>query len=202
MIKTLVISTFVVTTAFSSGVFGQAKNFEGLTGGANISSIGGSSDFTAGTTKLDLGQQSFVPSIELGYNFASSNDIVLGLTATYDFADSKLGEDSDSISSLNIKGQNRYSINLKPGYMLTQSTMGYATVGYNAMSVKVIGDSGVSASKNYSGIGYGLGLAVMLNSNVFLKAEVQQVNFGSQTISGMAIKPTLTIGTIGIGYKF
>lgn len=202
MKKILLISTFAAIATFSNSIFAQAKNFEGFTTGVNLSSIGGTSTFTAGTTKLDLGQQSFVPSIELGYNLAASNEIVFGLTATYDFADSKLGEDSDPIGSLSIKGQNRYSVNLRPGYMVSQNTMAYATVGYNAMLVKVSGDSGVSASKNYSGIGYGLGLAAMLNKNLFIKAEVQQVNFGSQTISGMGIKPNLTIGTIGIGYKF
>jgi opacity protein-like surface antigen len=57
-------------------------------------------------------------------------------------------------------------------------------------------------SKRLSGIGYGAGISVMLNKNIFAKAEVQQVSYNSWTYDDDTMKPSTTIGTIGIGYKF
>ena len=201
MKKNLLVAALLSVAA--TGAFAQAKNFEGFTAGINVSSVGGTSTFKdSDGAKIDMGQQSVVPGVELGYNYAASKDIVLGLTATYDFVDTKLGEASSADGSFNIKGQNRMSVNFKPGYVITPSTMVYATVGYNSMSGKLSGDSGASITKTYTGVGYGLGVAVMATKNVFVKAEVQQVNFGSQSASGSSAQPNLTVGTIGLGYKF
>lgn len=197
-IKLLVASMMTVA---ATGAFAQASNFEGFTAGINVSSVGGTTTTTFDGLKIDGGQQSVVPGVELGYNFAASKEIVLGLTATYDFSDSKLGQIGVDGTSLNVKGQNRMSINFKPGYVITPSTMVYATVGYNSMSTRAA-LGGESSSKTLSGVGYGLGIAVMATKNVFVKAEVQQVNFGTWNDSGISVQPNLTVGTIGVGYKF
>jgi opacity protein-like surface antigen len=194
----------VALLAASTGAMAQANNFEGFTAGVNVSSVGGTStvnDGVGGT--IDFGQQSLVPGVELGYNFAASSNIILGLTATYDFANSKLGQASDDdLGQVSLKGQNRMSINFKPGYVVAPNTMIYATVGYNSMSTKASFNA-ESESKTLNGIGYGLGLSMMVDKNVFVKAEIQQVNFNSWNIGdGASIKPNLTVGTIGIGYKF
>ena len=196
MKKIFVISSFVIGFSYSNLVFSQASNFEGLTAGINISSVGGSTKISGSSNSVEYGQQSLVPGAEIGYNFAASRDVVLGLTATYDFTDIKLGEDD----GLNYKGQNRMSINFKPGYMVTPNTMIYAMVGYNSMNVKASIPSS-SNTKNLNGVGYGLGAAVMMTKNIFFKAEVQQVNFSSWN-DGASLTPNLTIGTVGVGYKF
>jgi outer membrane immunogenic protein len=200
--------------AGSTGAFAQAAAFEGFTAGVNVSSVGGTTTLTGGDKNFsqtyEFGQQSFVPGVELGYNYAATQNIVLGLTATYDLTNSNIGNVNSSFAGdgISFKGQDRYSINFKPGYVITPSTMIYATVGYNAMSVKTSGyaDGGTSTT-SVSGIGYGIGLAVMATKNIFVKAEVQQVNFGSKSIFTegdytTSIKPNLTVGTIGIGYRF
>jgi opacity protein-like surface antigen len=199
MNKKLLVASLLSVAA--TGAFAQASNFEGFTAGINVSSVGGTTTTTFEGLKIDGGQQSVVPGVELGYNFAASKEIVLGLTATYDFSDSKLGQIGVDGTSLNVKGQNRMSINFKPGYVITPSTMVYATVGYNSMSTRAA-LGGESASKTLSGVGYGLGIAVMATKNIFVKAEVQQVNFGTWNDSGISVQPNLTVGTIGVGYKF
>lgn len=188
--------------AGSTGVFAQASNFAGFTAGVNVSSVGGTSTLSSTGSSIDFGQQTFVPGVELGYNYAADKNIVLGLTATYDFVDSKLGQAGDpDLGTINFQGQNRMSINFKPGYVVAPNTMVYATVGYNQMKTKATFGS-ASTSKNLNGIGYGLGVSVMVDKNIFVKAEVQQINFDSWSDSGVSLKPNLTVGTIGIGYKF
>jgi opacity protein-like surface antigen len=198
-IKLLVASLMTVA---ATGAFAQAKNFEGFTAGVNVSSVGGTATANSSGSSIDFGQQSVVPGVELGYNYAATTSVVLGLTATYDFADTKLGQAGDpDIGTLEFKGQNRMSINFKPGLVVAPNTMVYATVGYNEMKAKGSIDQ-FSSSKTVNGIGYGLGVAVMVDKNVFVKAEVQQINFGSWNEGDLSVKPNLTVGTIGVGYKF
>jgi outer membrane immunogenic protein len=173
--------SIAILSASTSAAFAQANNFQGFTAGINVSAVGGTSRITASdwSDSIDYGQQSLVPSLELGFNYAVSKDMILGVTATYDFADSKLGGETN----LYFKGSNRYSLNVKAGYVITPSAMIYATLGYNAMDIKTNSANYFQfSSATYSGIGYGLGLSVMATKNIFLKAEVQQVNFGSELI--------------------
>lgn len=207
MKKIIVTSGILAAITFSSGAFAQAKNFEGFTAGVNVSSVGGSTKVN-GTDEQNqpgsatAGQQSFVPGIELGYNFAASNSVILGFTATYDFTKTKFIDGSDVDSFVSTYGQNRYSLNFKPGYVVAPNVMLYATVGYNSMSMKSSSSGLPDISKRLSGIGYGAGISVMLNKNIFAKAEVQQVSYNSWTYDDDTMKPSTTIGTIGIGYKF
>ena len=197
MKKRIAIFPAVFSLFISSKAFSQATNFEGITAGVNFSSVGGTTKISGSGNSVSYGQQSFVPSAEVGYNFAATSEIVIGITATYDFTDIKLGQEGD----LNYKGQNRMSINLKPGYIVAPNTMIYATVGFNSMKVKASDASPPDTNKNLNGLGYGLGVAVMLTKNAFFKAEAQQVNFNSWN-DGASLTPNLTIGTVGVGYKF
>lgn len=180
----------------STGVFAQANPFEGFSAGVNVSSVGASTTFSSGSDSLNLGQQSVVPTIEAGYTFGISKEFAVGLTATYDLSDTKSG----SVNGLNFKGKNHYSINLKPGYVMDK-TMVYAIVGYNAMKVTA-NYNGASGSDNVSGFGGGLGIAYMIDKNIFIKAEAQQISYSSKTDSGLTYKPSATVGTIGLGYRF
>ena len=188
----------------SASVFAQANPFEGFSAGVSVSSVGASTtlsgnDAFAGAS-ANFGQQSIVPTIEAGYTFGISKEFALGITATYDLADTKAG----SVSGFNVKGKNHYSINLKPGYVIGNSTMAYALVGYNATKGTVNID-GESASSNFSGIGAGLGIQTLIDKNIYIKAEVQQITYNTKTGffgADINVKPSATVGTIGVGYKF
>jgi opacity protein-like surface antigen len=190
--------------AGSTGVFAQANPFEGFSAGVGVSSVGASTTLSGadavGGDSVNFGQQSIVPTIEVGYTHGLSKEFSLGITATYDLADTKAGSAND----INVKGKNHYSINLKPGYMVGNSTMAYALVGYHATKGIISGD-GESISSNYSGFGAGLGIQTLIDKNIFIKAEFQQITYNTKT--GLAgadinVKPSATVGTIGIGYKF
>ena len=198
MQKKLLITALLTITA--SSVMAQNNSevnpFEGPSIGVSVSSVGGSTDLS-GTRSANMGQQSIVPTVEAGYAFGLTKEIALGLTGTYDLADTKGGSDG----SANLVGKKHYSINFKPGYVLGTSNMIYALVGYNRMS-GTLNNNGYTGSSNLNGIGYGLGIETLLNKNVYLKVEGQQVKYSSSTVSGLTFKPSTTIATVGIGYKF
>lgn len=189
----LAISLF---TAVISNAHAQANPFEGPSIGVSVSSVGGSTDLS-GSRSANMGQQSVVPTADAGYAFGINKDLSLGLTGTFDLADTKGGNDG----SANLVGKKHYSINLKPGYVLAPNTMMYALLGYNRMQ-GTLNNNGTTGYSNLNGIGYGLGLQVLLDKNVYVKLEGQQVKYTSSTISGITYKPSTTIATLGLGYKF
>lgn len=195
--KLLVVALFSLsTTCVMAQNNSQTNPFEGPSIGVSVSSVGGSTDLS-GSRSSNMGQQSVVPTVEAGYAFGATKEIALGLTGTYDLADTKGGSDG----SANLVGKKHYSINFKPGYVLGTSNMIYMLVGYNRMS-GTLNNNGYSGSSNLNGIGYGIGIETLLDKNVYLKVEGQQVQYSSSTVSGVTFKPSTTIATIGIGYKF
>lgn len=191
--KLLVAALF---TAASAGAFAQANQFEGASVGVDVSSVGASTS-VSGNGSANMGQQSVVPTIEAGYTIGVSKDIALGFTATYDLAETKGG----SADNYNFKGKNHYSINFKPGFVVGSSTMVYALIGYNGMQ-GTANDRGRTSTQSFNGMGAGFGVQTMVDKNVYVKAEAQQVTYSSSTNSGLTYKPSETIGTIGLGYKF
>ncbi len=182
----------------STGVFAQAKNFEGFTAGINVSSVGANTKATVDGETINFGSQSFVPSVELGYNYAIDDKFVLGLTGTYDFTKTDAGQLGNSYT---LQMENHYSINLKPGYVVSPNAMIYATVGYNSGTGKI---TNVDGTKSFNGIGYGFGATLLLDKNIFMKIEAQRIDYNTQAAWGdiVNLKPSATVGTIGIGYKF
>lgn len=174
----------------------QENPFEGASIGVSVSSVGGSTDIS-GSRSANMGQQSVVPTADLGYTFGISKEIALGLTGTYDLADTKGGSDG----SANLVGKKHYSINLKPGYVLGSSTMLYALVGYNRMQ-GTFNENGSTGYSNLNGIGYGIGLQALLDKHFYIKLEGQQVKYTSASVGGITYKPSTTIATLGVGYKF
>lgn len=195
MSKKLLVASLLSVAA--TGAFAQANAFDGFSAGLKVSSVGASTTLSAPGASTNLGQQSVVPTVELGYTYGVSKEIALGLTATYDLADTKSG----TADSLNFKGTEHYSINFKPGYVFNNTTMVYAILGYNSMTGKV-SDAGYSASTNFNGFGAGLGIQALVTKNVYIQAEAQQITYSGVTKSGVTFTPSATVGTVGLGYKF
>lgn len=184
-------------SAAATGAFAQANAFEGFSAGVKVSSVGATTALSSSTGSANMGQQSVVPTVEIGYAYGVSKEIVLGLTATYDLAEAKAG----SADSLNFKYTDHYSINFKPGYVVNNTTQLYAILGYNSMTGKASAN-GYSANTSFNGFGAGLGIQVLLNKNVYVQAEAQQITYSGVTKSGVTFTPSATVGTVGLGYKF
>ncbi|QWE20908.1 outer membrane protein [Polynucleobacter sp. AP-Kolm-20A-A1] len=185
----------------ATGAFAQANAFEGFSAGVKVSSVGGSTALSSPGFSGNWGQQSVVPTIEAGYTYGVSKEIALGLTATYDLANTKLGSEDNA----NIKGKNHYSLNFKPGYVFNNTTMLYAILGYNSMTGS-LNVNGASASTTFNGFGAGVGLQTLLSKNIYVQVEAQQLTYSGVTKSiggeNVTFTPSATVGTLGLGYKF
>ena len=113
-----------------------------------------------------------------------------------------------------MKYDNMYSLYIAPTYAVNDSTAAFAKVSYN--KVDASGSSlwtGVgsydSNKKNISGIGIGAGVMTFITKDIFLKAEVERINYGSNTYildgpadTNLSLKSVATNTTISIGVKF
>ena len=191
-------------TVVASSAMAQANPFEGFSAGVNVSAVGASTQLNVPGQTIKFGEQSIVPSLEVGYMYGVTKEFALGVTATYDLTNTNAG----TFGPVQFKAKDHYSINLKPGYVFNNSSMVYAIVGYNSIKGEASG-AGFSQSQNNSGIGVGLGLQFLVDKNIYIKAEAQQITFSSKNIqvtgidtTGLSSKGSATLGTIGIGYKF
>lgn len=195
MSKKLLVASLLSVAA--TGAFAQTNAFEGFSAGVKVSSVGASTSISDSTGSANLGQQSIVPTLEVGYAYGLSKEISLGLTATYDLAETKAG----TVDNINLKNTDHYSINFKPGYVFNNTTMVYAILGYNSMTGKASA-SGYSSNQTFNGFGGGLGIQALLSKNVYIQAEAQQITYSGVTKMGTTYTPSATVGTVGVGYKF
>jgi opacity protein-like surface antigen len=197
MKKLLVIA--VISSAFmSQHAFAQAKNFEGFSVAANVTSAKTGVDLTifglplstdGNTTGLDLQAQ---------YSLALSPQFVLGLGATIGTGTNNAG----SIFTAEFSSKNRTAIDFIPGFAVSDSTLIFGKLSF--LNTDVTGTVGnVSESKSITGTGYGFGLRNLINKNVFFQLgydvnKYQDVDLGS----GNTAKPSSTVLSGGLGYKF
>ena len=193
--KNLIALTFLCL--FNGSLYAQANEFEGATVGINLNLVGASVNATAFGNSVNYGQSTAVPAVEIGYNIGVSDKIVLGLTGTYDLGKTNFGNEYQ------MQMENHYSINFKPGFVVAKNALVYGVVGYNGGTAK-LPYSDINPTRALSGIGYGVGTALSLEKNIFIKIEVQKVEYANQSNwNGFdSFNPSSTIGTVGVGYRF
>ncbi len=188
----------------TSSVFAQSSNFTGLTTGLGVGFVGASLDVgVEGEGSIfKNGQTNVIPSIDIGYHTAIDNNFVLGVGFTYDLAKTKMGSIAEAYEGgLQFKGKDHYSIYVQPTYVLSNTTAVFAKLGYHhTKGVAEIG--GESGSLKFKGFGYGAGVKVNLDKNLYLQAEAQIIDFDSKTDEGITFKPKTAAGILSIGYKF
>ena len=191
--KKILIAAAVAASFVAPQAFAQASGFTGFSAGANVNATTSSAEVRQGSTSFDMGKSSQDVSLQAAYGFALGNNYVLGLGATYSLGDLKYG----SAGGANLKGKDAYSIYLEPGYAFSNSTLVYAKLAYLGMK----GEAG-NSSRDFDGVGYGVGVRHKLSSNLFLQGEITQSEYNRETVGGIAFEPSGTTGTVGIGYQF
>jgi opacity protein-like surface antigen len=195
--KKFLIATAVAASVVAPQAFAQTKNFEGFSAGANV-------NFAKTRTEANFGGRTFQTddtktngSLQGSYGFALNPKFILGVGATAGIGDL----DAGSFNGVSVKSKDMYSLYLEPGYLVNDTTLLYGKVAYQSMKGELSG-AGVRASDTFDGYGFGVGVRKMINKNVYLQAEISEINYSSQSFNGVSMDPKQTVGTIGVGYKF
>ncbi len=219
----------LVAAAFAAPTLASAKDFTGFGAGVELQlkstgfEISEVSTYPDGfdSWSQDLGgKQDVIGALNVWYGFNVTPSVVLQVGGTYDLGKTEAGgwtySNPDYSASFKVEESGHYSLYLAPGYRVTPKTLVYGKIAYHSMKGKASwsdsdSDSGTWFSTKFSGLGLGAGVSTMLTSNIYAYAEAQHVMYGDKTIdSGSGegwtwtekVKPTSTIGSIGIGWNF
>jgi hypothetical protein len=107
------------------------------------------------------------------------------------------------------------AVYVEPTYVLSDSTAVFGKLSYNRASRNIfvpVPDTSYGAfydkKDTLSGIGIGAGVVHFVKKDVFLKAEIESVNYGSETIPNWSpldpfgLKTTQLNTTVSVGMKF
>jgi opacity protein-like surface antigen len=203
-----------ITPAFS-----QAKNFAGpsiaVTGGFVSHTF--ASQYNDGTDTAaiaNIGDNDIAYGLDLSYAFPIDQNFLIGLGITYGLNDTDAGE---FLGVLKFKAEDAKSVYIQPTYAFSDSFAAFAKLGYHEVKgtatlstdIDLGGDLGIeagSASDTYTGVGYGVGLKGMINQNVFIQAEIQYKDYGSEgggsITNVLSVSPETVSALISIGTKF
>lgn len=177
----------------------------------------------------DLSKSNIMGQILAGYSYAFGNKFNIAGNIYYDLGDDKSGSFSlfGNEITLETKLKNVWGIGFEPGYYITDTTLGYAKLGYQRGDIKargaesdfgccLFGEGYADVSANgVSAFTYGFGIKQLITSNLYLGAEVSRAEYGSHNLTGtyngsnaipdfVSTKSDVskTSGLVTIGYKF
>jgi opacity protein-like surface antigen len=143
------------------------------------------------------------PSFSIGYTYALNSSYTLGLKISADFKSGEYGAGEVAAravgSETKVVEKNHYSIAVEPGYVVNNQLLVFGILAYHTALAEIEGAAG---SARMNGVGYGLGFKHTIADHLFLMGELQQIGYGSKTIDGSTVKPSSTVGAIGLGYHF
>ncbi len=215
MKKTL--SLLAAALAVSAPAFAQSAKFEGFSVAAGLSMVGASTQLggsiagtdessetpspISGAGSVDMGKNSTIGVLDLGYGFRVNPNFVLGVGGTIDLGKTKSGavkvnssgEILPGVSSgplIQLIGKNHFSLYAQPTWLVTPETGLFFKVGYHQMSrgqegmlgAMLAEQTGGAPSMKFNGIGYGLGIKTYISKTVFVQAEMGMVNFKSKDL--------------------
>ncbi|HOX22250.1 MAG TPA: outer membrane beta-barrel protein [Elusimicrobiales bacterium] len=181
----------------------MSDSFSGLSVTTGISALNFSAELDAdGYDFNGLGRESFAGDIGLDYGIKLSDRFVLLAGGSIGLSSPK----AFTLTSADISGSleitDRWSIFVAPGVTLVENTLFYAKAAFAAGKTKGTDSFEFEDRKIHSGIGYGLGVRLLLGSHFHSGVEFMRNHYGKRAYQTMDISANSTAGTFYIGYKF
>jgi len=175
-------------------------DYAGFRAGASVNFTGTSSNDSYSGATLNIGQTSVGASIDGAYGFALSSKSLLSVGLSYSPTTLDAGSASYSGTSITLQQKNLWALYAEPGAVINDSTLLYGKLAYSGAQGNVTGN--YVGSQTFHGIGYGAGIRQLIDKSFYVQVEAMDISYNSQTVNSVTYKPTVTQGTIGIGYKF
>ena len=115
--------------------------------------------------------------VSFNYGLPITNRTVIDLGASYVAGKitAGFGYDAPTLNKM-------YSLYVAPNLLLTDNTAIFAKISYNRANGSTVVYDGYDyrdVSKTISGLGIGAGVTTYLTKDIYLKAEIERVNYGS-----------------------
>jgi hypothetical protein len=202
MLTSLIIMTFAVTT----NVQADTSKFTGFGVGLSGSFVGGDTELSVTGANLNVGENDTVFGIDANYSFPVDGKFFIAVGATYDLDKTKFGSANDGTDTIKYSMDDHYSLYIQPSIAVSTNTAVFAKLGYHEAEGKITVTSGTtyggSATQDFKGWGYGLGIKTILSNNFYIQAEAGLIDYDKETADGVSYKPEAVVGTITVGYKY
>ena len=192
----------IAASLIAAPAFAQHLKFDGFSLGVNLNFPTTSVDYNVGGLSQTKSNATNDAGVQLAYSYRSQDNYVLGIGATYSPGDVKGGTANINSVDYDWKGKDLYSLYLEPGVLVSPTTLAYGKLSFQAANGEVKLSNGGSARDDYMGYGFGVGVRTLLNANVYVQAEIMQVNYNEKSSLGLTAKPSSTLGNVGLGYQF
>lgn len=227
MKKILIIATVFSILSFKA--LANSENFSGPAVSLGLGAIGYNSEINyhssggvqPNNSNSQLGEVNAVGVLGLSYLKTINKKWLIGTGVTYDLNQARTGTSENIVDdvgsfSATTKSKHHYSLYIQPTYALNESTALFAKVGYHSTRITINDDGGQilgsfnKTSKDLNGVGYGFGIMAFINKNVFIKTEMEFVNYQRTHISypnstnhgNLTYKLTSAAGIVSLGYRF
>ena len=220
--KSLAIASFLVLHSISS--IAQVNHFLGLSVGIDLISASATSEFSrtigSSLSQLSLTENSANGNLKVAYGIAMGgnslgNRGVFTVGSSYGLDDIKAGSVSN-ISTAKFKQKNVFSLYLEPGLLTSNTTMVYGKLALQSMDFQSAfnscSQSGndpwvcsnlITDNQRLKGYGYGVGIRTMIDRNIYFQVEAMQTTYDKGSLLGaIDVKPTVSSGGVGLGFKF
>jgi opacity protein-like surface antigen len=200
--KAMLVAGAAAAILFAPVVGAQNRGFEGFSLGLNVNSASISSDFTASNLPRKIEQTSPNTSFQAIFGLPANGTFNFGFGMTYALSELKAGAATVGGVNYELIEKDAYSIFIEPGFTIADSTLVYGKLAHLGMRGETRLSTGSTQGNDFFGLGYGLGIRALAGRNWFVQAELLQNNYNERSSGALTIKPSSTMGTLGIGYKF
>ena len=175
--------------------FAQSGNFQGLSAGLglNVADSTAESVVPGLSSKGTNTDANFL--LQLQYNIAVSEVMVLGFGGTANFGDLKAGT---LTPSNHVRIKDAYSLYVAPGYAFSNMWLGYGKVAYLSANTDT---EGVNTHFD-GGYGVGFGVQALFGRNWFGQAEVMVNQYNDQSLPGEPDRLKSNVFSLSAGYRF
>lgn len=201
MQKPLVVTACAVVLAMPHA-WAQSERFSGWSLGANLNATTTWTEFTGGGSSAKMSDSAQNLSLQAAYGLTLGHHGVLSFGLTYGLGELKAGSTTAGGRNVEFRLKDLYSVYLEPGYAISPNWLAYAKLGYYGVRAGEESVDGVTASKTFGGLGYGLGVRTMLDRNLYLQIEYTQADYNRKTPDFGTYRPMTATGSIGLGLKF
>lgn len=195
--KKLIIALSTCAASFvAPQAFAQSAHFQGLGAALGLNVADTRTEIVGVPVPASDTDNDTNAILQLQYNAALNENVVLGVGASVNMGDLKAG----SYSTTQLKEKDTWSFYVAPGYAFNNNWLGYLKLAY--VNAKVKNSAGDSVNFD-DGYGYGLGLQMLFNKHWFGQVEYMHDQFSDRTPpGGGTLKLRAEVVSLSAGYKF
>jgi len=194
--KKPIIAAAMAIACVAPQAFAQSANFQGMSVGVGLNAADTRTEVQAAGLTTKRNDVDYNLALQLNYNWALGNAVVLGLGGATNLGDQKAGKFGNNQFTI----RNSFSLHIAPGLAINNKWLAYGKLAYLQANVR---DGSGNTVTFDDGMGYGLGVQTLFDKHWFGQVEYMDNDYGSKnTPTAPRAKLRSEMLTLSVGYKY